>query len=266
MLAMGLFNDHERAFGENGWGCPAVTSYNVTFSPRFDTLVIISNTPVNVASRMVAAHPGSLRIPGLRYNPAKECSSETRHLIDIESGAELIVTERPSGRQKPSAAGSLAPRQWLLDPHGVSDLLTAAEHKALALIPEMTDEIETLLAGLAVRLNVQDPLGRWAMGYWFWDPLQRPERDNSMVRVERRLRGENAAWELRWSAYPYVRDVAAMLTHQVIGVAGCSAVAVEDGYDVHLNGSVLALRAWHPAGHPRCNLQAAQALGNDRPD
>jgi hypothetical protein len=168
MLAMGLFNDHERAFGENGWGCPAVTSYNVTFSPRFDTLVIISNTPVNVASRMVAAHPGSLRIPGLRYNPAKECSSETRHLIDIESGAELIVTERPSGRQKPSAAGSLAPRQWLLDPHGVSDLLTAAEHKALALIPEMTDEIETLLAGLAVRLNVQDPLGRWAMGVGRW--------------------------------------------------------------------------------------------------
>lgn len=65
LLALGLFNDHEQAFGHNGWGCPAVTSYNVTFSPRFDTLVIVSNTPVNVASRMVTAHPDSLRVPGL---------------------------------------------------------------------------------------------------------------------------------------------------------------------------------------------------------
>ena len=43
----------------------------------------------------------------------------------------------------------------------------------------------------------------------------------------------------------------------MIGVAGC-AVEVEDGYDGHLNGSVLALRAWHPTGHLRSNLKAAQ--------
>lgn len=63
---------------------------------------------------MVAAQPGSLRVPGLRYTPAKECGSETRHLIDIESGAELIVTDRPAAgrsrapkaRQRPVNRGS----------------------------------------------------------------------------------------------------------------------------------------------------------------
>ena len=267
ILALGLFNDHDWAFAEYGWGCPSVTRYNVTFSPRYDALVIISNTPVNVASRMVAAHPGSLRVPGLRYNPAKESSSETRHLIDIGSGAELMVTERPTGRQKPLSEGSPVSSRPRLGSHGVAHALTTAEHKALAAIPAMTDEIETLLAGLAVRLNVRDQLGRWAMGYWFWDPLERPVRDSSMYRVERRLHGEEAVWELRWSSYPYVRDVAAMLTHPVIGVAGCSAVEVEDGYDIHLNGSLLALRSWHPVGHLRCNLQAARDLESlDGPD
>ncbi|MBR7825787.1 hypothetical protein KDK95_05665 [Actinospica sp. MGRD01-02] len=267
ILALGLFNDHDWAFAEYGWGCPSVTRYNVTFSPRYDALVIISNTPVNVASRMVAARPGSLRVPGLRYDPAKEFSSETRHVIDVESGAELIVTERPSGRQKPLPAGSPAPRRSRLESHGLAHALTAAEQEALAAIPAMTDEIETLLAGLAVRLNARDPLGRWAMGYWFWDPLERPVRDSSMFRVERRLHGEESVWELRWSSYPYVRDVAAMLTHPVIGVAGCGAVEVEDGYDIHLDGSVLALRSWHPVGHLRCNLQAALDLeGIDGPD
>lgn len=147
------------------------------------------------------------------------------------------------------------------DPHEISSSLSPAEHKALAAIPEMTEEIETLLAGLAVRLNVQDPEGRWAMGYWFWDPLQRPERPRSMTRAERRLGGWGTAWELRWSSYPHVSDVAAILTHPVIGVAGCSATEVEDGYDIHLNSSILALRPWHPTGHLRCNLRASEGTG-----
>jgi hypothetical protein len=59
---------------------------------------------------------------------------------------------------------------------------------------------------------------------------------------------------MRGSVYPNAPDVAAMPAYPVIGVA-------EYGYDVHLGGSILALRAWHP----RCNVQAAWVLGDDGP-
>ncbi|MBS2549623.1 hypothetical protein KGQ19_22420 [Catenulispora sp. NL8] len=255
LLALGLFNDYEKDHADNSWCCPAVCSYNVTFSPRLDSLVIITDCPRNVAGRMVARGE-ELRVPGLRYNPDKECSQHTLHILDIVSGAEMIITDRVTGRVKPGAVKNERSRIATARELGML-ALTEAEMQALAQIPEMTPAIEILLAALAVRLDARDPQGGWAMGYWFWDPLDRPgaPQTSSPYGFRRVLRGCGNRWELRWSEFPYVQDVATMLTHPIIGVPGCQARDVSNGYDIALGNSVLALRSWYPAGDRGSNLR-----------
>lgn len=256
-LALGLFNDYDKTYGDNTWSCSAVRTYSITLSPRFDSLVIITDCPVNVAGRMASEGP-DIRVPGFRFNPEKECSMDAVHMLDITSGAELILTRRVTGRVKPGGANVWS--RWA--EHHFADLelplkASADEQAALDRIPAMTPAIETLLAALAVRLDARDPDGRWAMGYWFWDPLQREGYDAFGPRSDpgSLLQGYGDRWELRWSEHPYVEDVALMLTHPIIGVPGCQASEVDGGFDIRLDGSVLALRSWHPDGHVGCNLR-----------
>ena len=254
-LALGLFNDYAKDYGNNSWCCPAVCSYNVTFSPRMNSLVVITDCPRNVAGRIVARGEG-LRVPGLRYNPDKECSQHTVHIIDIVSGAEMIVTDRVTGRIKPGPAKLERSRIAAARDLGMLEL-TEAEEQALGQIPEMTPAIEILLAALTVRLDARDPQGGWAMGYWFWDPLDRPgaPRVSSAYGFQRVLHGRGNRWELRWSEFPYVQDVATMLTHPVIGIPGCEARPVSDGYDIALGNSTLALRSWYAVDEAGSNLR-----------
>ncbi|WP_371494540.1 hypothetical protein OG871_05355 [Kitasatospora sp. NBC_00374] len=110
-------------------------------------------------------------------------------------------------------------------------------------MPEISEEAEQLLAGLVCRLAARDPHGRWAIGNWFSDPLERPGWANNgdVDRYEKQLSGSGDRWTLRWNGFPYSDDVAASLTSAPVCIPEAVAHVVDGHIDVRLGRAVLRL-------------------------
>ena len=90
--------------------------------------------------------------------------------------------------------------------------LSSAEQDQLMDLVTQPSGVAKIVSALVVRMRARDPLGRWAMGNWWNDPLQRPGRPCGSYRSNRRLMPGGRHWLLEWCGYPYMADVAAMLS------------------------------------------------------
>ncbi|GHD52153.1 hypothetical protein GCM10010335_64220 [Streptomyces galbus] len=211
-----------------------ITCYDLILSPRFDHLVIVCRTPYNAVCWLVPDGRPVSRIPGLRVGERIGGTYLLRHLA---CGASMSVTAQASTRPDSSdLSGHRRSRLW-----STHTPVTDSEWDVLESLPPATPTAETLLAGLLVRLCLRDPAGRWAVGQFFEDALERPQRGVPRHGF-RRLWGAGDRWELEWCSYPIPEDLVQALVDRVAGIPGASATSVRGGWDIRLEDSVLALR------------------------
>lgn len=241
LLSLGLFNRPgawQPHRGAAGWGLHTLVAYDIIVSAQFDRLVFITDVPHNVAPYLLPRPDGATGLPGLRLEEFRgPCTYLARHL---PTGAKLVITGNRSGTW--NGAPRPSPR-W--DFHTVDRPLTEAEHSQVNQVPEISKEAEQLLAGLVCRITARDPQGRWAIGNWFSDPLDRPgwHRNEAEDRYEKQLSGSGHRWTLRWNGFPYADDVAASLASAPVGVPGAVASVAGDRIDLRLGHAVLRLSA-----------------------
>ncbi|MEV6044589.1 hypothetical protein [Streptomyces xanthochromogenes] len=212
-------------------------AYDITVSPRYNRLVLITDVPHNVAPYLLPSCDGGSSLPGLRLEEFRgRRTYVARHL---PTGAELVITGNPSGTW--GAARRPSPR---FDFYSVDEPLTTWERAQLDEVPVMGSDAERLLAGLPSRIATRDPRGRWAIGNWFSDPLRRAGRlnDGSEERYGKQLWGSADRWRFRWNGFPYVADVAASLTAPRIGISGAAMRLVGDSAEVRLGSATLSLQ------------------------
>ncbi|MFD3531856.1 hypothetical protein [Streptomyces sp. NPDC058661] len=239
LLALGLFN--RWGLGDARpparWGLHTLVAYDITVSPRHNRLVLVTDVPHNVAPYLLPRRDGGSSLPGLRLKEFRGRHTYVAH--HLPTGAELVVTGNHSG----TWSGNRRPSpRW--DFHEADKSLTATERQQLKQVPAMSDDAAHLLAGLATRIATRDPQGRWAIGNWFSDPLDRPDRrDNgSTERYGKQLWGAGDQWTLRWNGFPYARDIAASLTSPLIGIPGATAHDAGDHLYVQLGRATLGLK------------------------
>ncbi|MFE9738625.1 hypothetical protein [Streptomyces sp. NPDC006477] len=253
LLALGLFN--RWGLGDirppAQWGIHTLVAYDITVSPRHNRLVLVTDVPHNVAPYLLPSCDGGSALPGLRLK--EFCGRHTYVTHHLPTGAELVVTGNHSG----TWSGNRRPSpHW--DFYEADKSLTATERAQLKQVPAMSLDAARLLAGLATRIASRDPRGRWAIGNWFSDPLDRPgwHNDGSTKRYGKQLWGAGDCWTLRWNGFPYTRDVAASLTAPLIGVPGASAHDAGDHLYVRLGRATLSLQGLRA---PRCGARKRSA-------
>ncbi|MEU7051527.1 hypothetical protein [Streptomyces eurythermus] len=237
LLALGYLNHGIDYDGPAGWHLSVLSAYTLTVSPRFERMVLITDVPDNVASRLLPSRWGMSGLPGLRIEEHRGHRSYVlRHL---PTGAQLVVTGNASGT--PTGARNKS----YIDGLTTDTPLTAAEKDQLARFPRMSQEACRLVAGVLCRITTSDPNGRWAIGNWFYDPLERPGWLDSPRRPGyRRLYGGGDSWELDWESVPYPEDLAAALTDPVIGIPGAERrPTADDGLTISLGSATLRLRS-----------------------
>lgn len=238
LLALGLFN--RLGLGEARpparWGLHTLVAYDITASPRYNRLVLITDVPHNVAPYLLPSRDGGSSLPGLRLE--EFLGRRTYVARHLPTGAQLVVTGNPSGTW--GAPRRPSPR-W--DFYSVDKPLTTSEQTQLDEVPGMGADAECLLAGLATRVATQDPQGRWAIGNWFSDPLQRSGwlNDGSEERYGKQLWGSADRWTFRWNGFPYVEDVATSLTAPQVGIPGATMHDAGDRVEVRLGVATLSL-------------------------
>lgn len=236
----------------------------IVMSPRFDELVVIAKCPVGACSRIMpfARHSGTDGMPGVdaagRYEIAMSgmpglrlvaMAGNTVNLLHVTTGARVVITDKRSTNRWSDSNGGNAGRgpvdQSTADWWTTDVPLTHNELGAIDHIPVMPLDIEQLLAGLTARLHFTDAQHSWSNN-WFCDP---GKRGNSGLEaamlglVRRRLTGYGDHWRLEWTGYPHHTDIAAMITHPVIGLDGATARVVgRAAIDVAYKSVILELR------------------------
>lgn len=246
LLAIQLFNYSRSDALPNGiFSVSRCLAYSSIVSPRFNQLVFITSVAAdNVASSLVPRR-GSLGygVLGLRLVNARSC--HTHHLRHLPTGAQVVVAAQPDFMSK-EAMARMNPDKTRGISKYFADLetpLSLIERDALASIPPMTSDIETLLAALVTRLNSRCPRGNWAIGHWRDDPLGRPQSERlPWFNPSASLWGAGTHWQLRWNAFPHPRDLVASLAEPPIGITGAIAVEHSHGWQIKLNESSLWLR------------------------
>jgi len=228
-----------------GWSVVStLTHYTITMSPRFDDLVLVADCPTNVLGYLVPEGDGTYvsELPGLRLSDTD--GQETYRLIHLPTGARMTVTGQPRtvfdrSRFVAEAGMSKAGRKWW-----TPDVpLARAEEEMLRFNPVPPDCVARIIQALVVRLSAHDPRNMWAMGYWFYDPLRRPNLPSG-GRTLRRLIGAGPNWQLQWTGYPHLTDIVAMLTDDVFGLHGVTVESTRHYVDLNLDGETLRLQAW----------------------
>jgi hypothetical protein len=238
LLALGLFN--RLGLGEARppaqWGLHTLVAYDITASPRYNRLVLITDVPHNVAPYLLPSSDGGSSLPGLRLEEFR--GRRTYLARHLPTGAQVVITGNPSGTWGSSRRPSPG-----RDFYSVDKPLTPSEQTQLDEVPGMGADAECLLAGLATRIATQDPQGRWAIGNWFSDPLRRSGwlNDGSEERYGKQLWGSADRWAFRWNGFPYVEDVAASLTAPQVGIPGATMHDAGDCLEVRLRAATLSL-------------------------
>ncbi|WKU44537.1 hypothetical protein Q3V23_10825 [Streptomyces sp. VNUA116] len=239
LLALGFFNQGVDYSTPAGWHMSTLSAYTITASPRFERLVLITDVPDNVAPYLLP-RPNSLsRLPGLRLKERRGNGTYiARHL---PTNAQLVITRNPTGR--PTGARNNPYRDFFT----TSTPLSPDEREQLTRVPDISKDAQRLLAGVFCRISVTDPRGKWAIGNWFYDPLDRPGRLDSARQYGggRKLHGSGNDWELLWNSYPYPDDLAAAMTDPIVGVPGAKVLSSSNHLVITLGSATLSLRSRH---------------------
>ncbi|MFG2814752.1 hypothetical protein [Streptomyces sp. NPDC048410] len=213
LLALACFNHGTLAAPRLRWRVGQIGAYHPVVSPRFDHLVLMVSACHNVALRLVGS-PTDPHIPGMRVE--ERLGYHLWRLRHLPSGAEMYVSERdrlPANRNKAQRLPNLRRRLSMEQP------LTADECEMLAAVPEISSSMKKLLAGIWVRMSLQDPDGSFDLGGWFTDPLDRTA-ERARWAPASRLWGHDGRWDLEWRGYPFPGDLIKALTHPQAGLAG----------------------------------------------
>jgi hypothetical protein len=240
LLATHLFNAGDTGVLVGTSIVSTLTHYTLTMSPRFDDLVVVAECPTNVPN---GVGKDTAELPGLRLSHLDD--NETYRLVHLPTGARMTVT----GRRRTlfddtcfasySRASRDGRRWWTPDVP-----LTPTERDSLRFNPVPPDGVAQILRALVTRLSARDVSGRWAIGYWFYDPLRRPKATGfNDYRLRRRLIGAGPHWHLQWNGYPYPKDVAAMLLDTTAGLPGIKATGTGRYFDLVLGGETLRIQS-----------------------
>lgn len=240
-LAFHLFNAGHLSVLSPGSDVARLACYDITISPRNDSLVIVTDTPENVIECFFYPR---LAFPGLRLEQSFEWEEgrpgpdrplrrryETLHL---PTNARLIVTNHTKTRR---VTGT--PVHWRNSYTAIDVPLTEDERDRLELIPPMAIGIQRMLAALMARFTAAAPDGSWATGTWYSAPRGR-EGDGYIV--SRRLTGAEKFWSLQWTHFPTVNDVIAMLGDPHFGLPGLRVTRQSTWADLHLDGARLRIQ------------------------
>jgi hypothetical protein len=233
LLAVHVLNTGASAAEAVVSGVAGIISRDLVLSPRYDDLVIFTDTPAAVAGCIAGrAHQ---RLPGMRLESRQGDTLVLRHL---PTTATLTVrNELDTGRRAVQTSKDEA--SWALLQTPFDD----DERVALDAVPAMSDSARQLIAGLFVRMSCRHPYSGWDIGTWSQDPLDRPRpRSARRFRSERRLWGNGDHWELSWSDYPYGDDLLACLVDPIIGLEGLSVILGEEANEARLGSAVLVMR------------------------
>jgi hypothetical protein len=235
LLAIHTFNSGSIGAPPCRRAVSVILCYSLTISPRFDDLVIFADAPSNVVDRLICS--STLGLPGLRFQARQDVG--THRLVHLPTGATMTITRH---RER-----DIPPRRGGLDDAAASRRgmgLAEAERTDLAAVPPASDAMQTLLAGLFVRLASRSPSRDWAIGNWSYDPLNRPRLPWTLD-DKRRLWGANNRWELCWEGYPYAADIVASLTDPFAGIPGATIADAKDPhYTITLGKARMALTPW----------------------
>lgn len=238
LIALGFLNS---THSDLGWSLSVLSAYTTTVSPRYDRLVLVADAPTNVAEHLVPNDRGNPGLPGLRhdlylFNERAEDDYNITHVLrHLPTGGRIVVTDHPAGKVTGEPRETVRTRLML----PVDVQLRPAEEALLRAAPPMSASTRTLLAAVFCRRSTRDPAGGWALGSWFYDPLNRTDR--GAASGDRRLTGTGDTWELRWTGYPYLVDVIACLTDPAIGLAGLTVTRDQAGIAVHFETASLRL-------------------------
>jgi hypothetical protein len=221
LLALLALNDEPlEKYPFNHTNAAGLVTYSFTLSPRRDALLIVSQAPDNIARRIPKAKAG-FRFAG----EVRTTAGEHVHRLDhVPTGAVVISTS-----DRGTLGGALFAMREDMAPFTDQTLdvpVTAQEHGLCEYVNGLDGDVLALLAALFVRLSASDRR-TWAVGEFFWDPLDRPPapwRDQDPLRDgHRSLRDVGGAWELRWTGPPFPGDIVSALTHRVCGLRGAQA-------------------------------------------
>lgn len=242
LLALGIFNTYgtSTTYPPARWGLSSLVAYNIAVSPRYDRLVLISHVPHNVVSYLLPRDARHACLPGLRLEDRRGPGTYIKR--HVPTGAELIVTGERDGRW-PRVTNRRSSTDFL----PLSQPLSAQEQDWLDELPEINEAAERLMAGLVCRIAARSRRD-WALGNWFYDPLDRPGSRTERGRgfEERRLWGAGKQWLLEWHRFPFEEDVAAALSEPPIGLAGATQVRAGASTDVRLERARLTLQGFRP--------------------
>ncbi|WP_020385293.1 hypothetical protein [Kribbella catacumbae] len=223
---------------------------NIVISPWHNELVLLSDIHQHLIQKILPrGGTGSVSgIPGLRCYDADEYGRWYRFL-HLPTGGFL----RLQGTQKakdaytmPIAAGNGYdwPRRW--NTTVASEPLTPGEAKIAAAIPAADPDLQTLVAGVVVRLTSQHPDSAWALGSLLWDPLQR-DRSGSFPRLRRTLWRTKGQWNLAFNGPIPAADIASALTDPDIGIPGAYISDPSGPTAVTLGSATLHVRKFRPS-------------------
>lgn len=193
-----------------------------------EELVLLSDIPHHLVQKVLPRDMGSTvhGIPGLRCLDADPVAGRWYRFLHVGTGGVFrLQYAGPTPEEYCFRPEPDWPDSW--NPVTSVQALTENEAHILAQIPEMHEDLETLLAGLIVRLSCQDPDNRWALGELDWDPLRRGRP--KAVTYRRYLWGSGTDWTLHYNGPIPADDIAAALTDARIGITGARITSRHDG-------------------------------------
>ncbi|MEV7617016.1 hypothetical protein [Streptomyces sp. NPDC089799] len=229
LLALAVFNTGPLSAGLWTTSLADLSAYTVVMSPRRDKLVLISNAPDNIATRLLPRDDKqTLCLPGMRLLRLAEHGAAMLHL---PTGAVVLATSRRDGTLDDLADERHS--HWTTD-HPMTD----RESILLASLPHLTADTETLLAAVFVRMWMRS--ADWDLAGWFCPAASRND-DERALRHYRRLDGAGDHWSLTWTSWPHPDDLVAALTHPAAGLASVTVVRHPGYYEAHYGTASLRL-------------------------
>ncbi|MFB6724917.1 hypothetical protein ACFCV3_32370 [Kribbella sp. NPDC056345] len=227
---------------------------NIVISPGHNELVLLSDIHQHFIQKILPRdYAGSVSgIPGLRCYEADEYGRWYRFL-HLPTGGFLRLQgtlKAKNAYTKPTTASSGHgwSRRW--NTTDASTPLTPGEAKIAAAMPASTPDLQTLIAGVVVRLTSQHPDSVWALGSLLWDPLQR-DQSESFPRLRRTLWKTKGRWNLAFNGPIPAEDIASALTDPAIGIPGAHIGDPSEPTAVILGSATLHIRKFRPSEKDR---------------
>ncbi|QNE18103.1 hypothetical protein F1D05_09645 [Kribbella qitaiheensis] len=223
---------------------------NIVISPWHDELVLLSDIHRHLIQKILprGAAGSASGIPGLRCYEADEYGRWYRFL-HLPTGGLLRLQGTQTSKEAyiaPSAASDSYRWPQCRSASQVSQPLTPGEAKIAAAMPAADPDLQTLIAGIVVRLTSQHPRGDWALGSLLRDPLQRG-RSGSFRRLRRTLWKTNGRWNLAFNGPIPAEDIASALTDPGIGIPSAYVSDSSGSTAVTLGSATLHIRKFPPS-------------------